>query len=167
VLSAPLLGLISSKRCPSDSSAGTAISWAFTVSLLHSSTFTQSLTKSFSQLVVYDFFTPDSAASWIRTPERNDNLATPLDRMDISAMLRGFFAKADGQSLVGYALILVLIGMVVMGTLRLLGNKVSIVFSSINNGLSYTDTSALAASDCAWSQHNAPGLSQAALSWSV
>jgi len=51
-------------------------------------------------------------------------------------MIRSFFAKEDGQGLVEYALILVLIAIVVIGVLTLLGNKVSRVFSSINSGLS-------------------------------
>ena len=51
-------------------------------------------------------------------------------------MLRSFFTKEDGQGLVEYALILVLIAIVVIGVLSLLGGKVSTVFSSINSGLS-------------------------------
>jgi pilus assembly protein Flp/PilA len=51
-------------------------------------------------------------------------------------MLRSFFAKEDGQGLVEYALILVLIAIVVIGILTLLGTKVSSVFSTINSGLS-------------------------------
>ena len=54
----------------------------------------------------------------------------------VNAMLRSFFAKEDGQGLVEYALILVLIAIVVIGILSLLGGKVSTVFSSINSGLS-------------------------------
>ena len=50
-------------------------------------------------------------------------------------MIRSFFAKEDGQGLVEYALILVLIAIVVIGILTLLGGKVSEVFSSINSGL--------------------------------
>jgi pilus assembly protein Flp/PilA len=50
-------------------------------------------------------------------------------------MLRSFFAKEDGQGLVEYALILVLIAIVVIGILTLLGSKVSEVFSTINSGL--------------------------------
>ncbi len=50
-------------------------------------------------------------------------------------MLRSFFAKEDGQGLVEYALILVLIAIVVIGILTLLGGRVSEVFSSINSGL--------------------------------
>jgi len=50
-------------------------------------------------------------------------------------MLRSFFAKEDGQGLVEYALILVLIAIVVIGILTLLGGRVSQVFSSINSGL--------------------------------
>ena len=50
-------------------------------------------------------------------------------------MLRSFFAKEDGQGLVEYALILVLIAIVVIGILTVLGGKVSQVFSTINSGL--------------------------------
>jgi len=50
-------------------------------------------------------------------------------------MLRSFFAHEDGQGLVEYALILVLIAIVVIGILTLLGRKVSQVFSTINSGL--------------------------------
>ena len=50
-------------------------------------------------------------------------------------MLRSFFAKEDGQGLVEYALILVLIAIVVIGILTLLGGKVSQVFSTIDSGL--------------------------------
>ncbi len=51
-------------------------------------------------------------------------------------MLRNFFAREEGQGLVEYALILVLIAIVVIGVLTLLGKKVSSVFSNINSGLS-------------------------------
>jgi pilus assembly protein Flp/PilA len=50
-------------------------------------------------------------------------------------LLRSFFSKEDGQGLVEYALILVLIAIVVIGILTLLGGKVSQVFSTINSGL--------------------------------
>ncbi len=50
-------------------------------------------------------------------------------------MVRSFFAKEEGQGLVEYALILVLIAIVVIGILTLLGNKVSQVFSTVNSGL--------------------------------
>ena len=40
-------------------------------------------------------------------------------------MIRSFFAKEDGQGLVEYALILVLIAIVVIGILTVLGGKVS------------------------------------------
>ncbi len=50
-------------------------------------------------------------------------------------MVRSFFAKEEGQGLVEYALILVLIAIVVIGILTLLGNRVSAVFSDINSGL--------------------------------
>ena len=51
-------------------------------------------------------------------------------------MLRSFFAKEDGQGLVEYALILVLIAIVVIGILTVLGGKVSAVF--IQTRLSFT-----------------------------
>jgi len=50
-------------------------------------------------------------------------------------MVRSFFSRENGQGLVEYALILVLIAIVVIGVLTLLGNKVSTVFSAINSGL--------------------------------
>ena len=50
-------------------------------------------------------------------------------------MIRSFLSREDGQGLVEYALILVLIAIVVIGVLTLLGNKVSTVFSAINSGL--------------------------------
>ncbi|NJO84594.1 MAG: Flp family type IVb pilin [Blastochloris sp.] len=50
-------------------------------------------------------------------------------------MLRSFFAKEEGQGLVEYALILVLIAIVVIGILTVLGRRVSTVFSTINSGL--------------------------------
>ncbi len=50
-------------------------------------------------------------------------------------MLRSFFAKEEGQGLVEYALILVLIAIVVIAILGVLGNRVSGVFSQINSGL--------------------------------
>jgi len=50
-------------------------------------------------------------------------------------MLHSFSAPVEGQGLVEYALILVLIAIVVIGILTVLGGKVSQVFSSINSGL--------------------------------
>jgi pilus assembly protein Flp/PilA len=50
-------------------------------------------------------------------------------------MLRNFFTREEGQGLVEYALILVLIAIVVIGILTLLGGRVSTVFSQINSGL--------------------------------
>jgi len=50
-------------------------------------------------------------------------------------MVHTFFTREDGQGLVEYALILVLIAIVVIGILTLLGGKISQVFSSINSGL--------------------------------
>ena len=54
----------------------------------------------------------------------------------VNYMLRNFFAREEGQGLVEYALILVLIAIVVIGILSVLGNRVSTVFSQINSGLS-------------------------------
>jgi pilus assembly protein Flp/PilA len=50
-------------------------------------------------------------------------------------MLKSFFAKEEGQGLVEYALILVLIAIVVIGILSIVGGRVSNVFSQINSGL--------------------------------
>ncbi len=50
-------------------------------------------------------------------------------------MLRNFFAREEGQGLVEYALILVLIAIVVNGILTILGNQVSTVFETISDGL--------------------------------
>jgi pilus assembly protein Flp/PilA len=50
-------------------------------------------------------------------------------------MLRSFFAKEEGQGLVEYALILVLIAVVVISILTLLGGSVENVFQRINEGL--------------------------------
>jgi pilus assembly protein Flp/PilA len=50
-------------------------------------------------------------------------------------MLRSFFAKEEGQGLVEYALILVLIAIVVIGILTVLGGQVSTVFSEISSGM--------------------------------
>jgi pilus assembly protein Flp/PilA len=50
-------------------------------------------------------------------------------------MLKSFFAKEEGQGLVEYALILVLIAIVVIAILTVLGQRVSTVFSQINSGL--------------------------------
>lgn len=47
-------------------------------------------------------------------------------------MLRSFFAKEEGQGLVEYALILVLIAVVVIGALTLLGNNISGLFSKLS-----------------------------------
>lgn len=46
-------------------------------------------------------------------------------------MLRSFFAKEEGQGLVEYALILVLIAVVVIGALTLLGNNISNLFNRL------------------------------------
>ena len=50
-------------------------------------------------------------------------------------MLRNFFAREEGQGLVEYALILVLIAIVVIGILTALGTRVNTVFSNVNSGL--------------------------------
>ena len=50
-------------------------------------------------------------------------------------MLRNFFAREEGQGLVEYALILVLIAIVVIGVLTVLGGKVSSVFQTISRRL--------------------------------
>jgi pilus assembly protein Flp/PilA len=50
-------------------------------------------------------------------------------------MVRSFFAKEEGQGLVEYALILVLIAIVVIAVLTTLGGKVSTVFNNVNDGL--------------------------------
>ncbi|ACL24810.1 Flp family type IVb pilin [Chloroflexus aggregans] len=46
-------------------------------------------------------------------------------------MLRSFFAKEEGQGLVEYALILVLIAVVVIGALTALGTNISGLFSQL------------------------------------
>ncbi|WP_322497069.1 Flp family type IVb pilin [Chloroflexus sp.] len=46
-------------------------------------------------------------------------------------MLRSFFAKEEGQGLVEYALILVLIAVVVIGALTLLGGNISNLFNRL------------------------------------
>ena len=49
-------------------------------------------------------------------------------------MLHGFFAKEEGQGLVEYGLILVLIMVVVVAVVTVFGAKVSNMYSSINSG---------------------------------
>ncbi len=46
-------------------------------------------------------------------------------------MLRSFFAKEEGQGLVEYALILVLIAVVVIGALTALGTNISGLFEEL------------------------------------
>ena len=53
----------------------------------------------------------------------------------VAHMLRNFFAREEGQGLVEYALILVLIAIVVIGVLTVLGGKVSSVFQTISDSL--------------------------------
>ena len=50
-------------------------------------------------------------------------------------MVRSFFVKEEGQGLVEYGLILVLIMVVVVAILTVFGGKVSNIYSSINSGL--------------------------------
>ena len=49
-------------------------------------------------------------------------------------MLHGYFSKEEGQGLVEYGMILVLIMVVVVAVLTLMGGKVSAMYSSINSG---------------------------------
>ena len=58
--------------------------------------------------------------------------------LEAVVMLRTFFSREEGQGLVEYALILVLIAIVVIAILTLLGRRVSTVFSTINSGLGGT-----------------------------
>jgi len=46
-----------------------------------------------------------------------------------------FFAKEQGQGLVEYAIILVLVALVVVAVVRLLGPRIGNTFSSMNNSL--------------------------------
>ncbi|MGQ9529769.1 MAG: Flp family type IVb pilin [Chloroflexus sp.] len=48
-------------------------------------------------------------------------------------MLRSFFAKEEGQGLVEYALILVLIAVVVIGSLTLLGQNINNLFTKLKD----------------------------------
>ncbi len=50
-------------------------------------------------------------------------------------MVRSFFAREEGQGLVEYALILVLIAIVVIGILTLIGSSIEGAFGKINSGL--------------------------------
>jgi pilus assembly protein Flp/PilA len=50
-------------------------------------------------------------------------------------MVHSFFANEEGQGLVEYGLILVLIMVVVVGVLTILGNRVSQMFSSVNSAI--------------------------------
>ena len=50
-------------------------------------------------------------------------------------MVHNFFVKEQGQGLVEYGLILVLIMVVVVAVLTVFGGKVDTMFSSINSGL--------------------------------
>ncbi len=48
-----------------------------------------------------------------------------------SVRLRGLLARQDGQGLVEYALILVLVAIVVIGVLTTMGTRISAAFSDI------------------------------------
>ena len=50
-------------------------------------------------------------------------------------MLRNFFSREEGQGLVEYALIIVLVSIVAMVALRLLGVAVTDVFTNITDAL--------------------------------
>ncbi len=50
-------------------------------------------------------------------------------------MLRNFFAQEEGQGLVEYALILVLIAIVVIAALTFLGGQVDAIFQEIGSEL--------------------------------
>ena len=49
-------------------------------------------------------------------------------------MLRNFFAREDGQGLVEYALILMLIAIVVIGVMSALGFQIATIFAALTNG---------------------------------
>lgn len=50
-------------------------------------------------------------------------------------MVRSFLSKEEGQGLVEYALILMLVALVIIGVVTILGSRVSQMFSSVNSGL--------------------------------
>jgi pilus assembly protein Flp/PilA len=50
-------------------------------------------------------------------------------------MLSSFFAKEEGQGLVEYGLVLILIAVVLVVVVGMFGGKVSSMFSSINSGV--------------------------------
>ncbi|HEX6290746.1 MAG TPA: Flp family type IVb pilin [Herpetosiphonaceae bacterium] len=50
-------------------------------------------------------------------------------------MLRSFFTREEGQSLVEYALVLVLIAVAVIGILAVLGTNISGVFERVTEGV--------------------------------
>ncbi len=52
-------------------------------------------------------------------------------------MLRNFFAQEEGQGLVEYALILVLIAIVVIVALTFLGTQVNAIFEEIGSALTF------------------------------
>ncbi len=49
--------------------------------------------------------------------------------------LRGLLAREDGQGLVEYALILVLVAIVVIGILATMGTRIQAAFQDIVNGM--------------------------------
>jgi pilus assembly protein Flp/PilA len=50
-------------------------------------------------------------------------------------MVRSFLSREEGQGLVEYGLILMLVAIVIIGVVTILGNRVSQMFSSVNSGL--------------------------------
>ncbi len=56
-------------------------------------------------------------------------------RNRLAEAVGGRESNEEGQGMVEYALILVLIAIVVIAVLTIVGHKVSTVFSNINNGL--------------------------------
>ena len=49
-------------------------------------------------------------------------------------MLQGFLGRAEGQGLVEYGLLLMLVMLVIVAVLTVIGGKVSGMYSSINSG---------------------------------
>jgi pilus assembly protein Flp/PilA len=49
-------------------------------------------------------------------------------------MLLSFFAREEGQGLVEYAVIIMLVAIVVIGVVTLFGFRVSTLYSNINSG---------------------------------
>ncbi len=49
-------------------------------------------------------------------------------------MVRGFLCQTEGQGLVEYGLLLMLVMVVIVAVLTVIGGKVSTMYSSINSG---------------------------------